>query len=82
MQSQDMCCRPEYSWSTNQVKAYWISFKTADERRRALEMNNRFLVSGLVPLSQALTVHRDSECDFLCLPAWRLLSSESRLSCL
>ena len=66
VQSQGMCCRPEYSWSTNQIKAYWVSFKTADERRRALEMNNRFLVSCLVFLTQATPVPKDCHSGFLC----------------
>ena len=69
MHQQDGCCRPEYSWSTNQIKAYWVSFKTAEERRRALEMNNRFLVSGLVSTTQAVTVQRRCERELMCIPA-------------
>lgn len=40
-----MCCRPQYNWGAHIIKAYWVFFKTEEERRKAMAMDGRFLVS-------------------------------------
>ena len=40
-----VCCRPQYNWGSHMVRAYWVFFKTEQERRRSLSMTGRCLVS-------------------------------------
>ncbi len=37
--------RPQYHWGSNVIKAYWVFFKTEQDRRRAIDMTGRHLVN-------------------------------------
>lgn len=55
-----VCPRPQYLWGSNTIKAYWVFFKTEQERRRALDMTGRYLVSSSpLPASFPHKYHAD-----------------------
>ena len=43
----NVCCRPQYNWGSHVVRAYWVFFKSEEDRKRALTMTGRYLASAL-----------------------------------
>ena len=51
-----LCCRPQYNWGSHVVRAYWVFFKTEEERRRALAMSGQYLVSHPLFIPEAALI--------------------------